>query len=421
MSKEILTNDEKHLTIFENNIVIDKKLLKWRNAEKGLEVTKDPFNSNGANTVSAYAINSSNLDADSDSLTTNPTPQYNSLEQQINSRTTDVDGNVNVSTSWLPYYEIADGVNFDTIASAGIKELTKYIAENKLKFVIGGYGSLGRTQNTLTLTQSNLYDTPTRLNNNVVIDKNTKKVSFVDKVKNFFSKKNETVSNDVELIDGELIDALHFFNLVKLTSKESLGTYRDRVSDYLKAVYSAASVGQIALLEDLIRGMVTNKYESVLFSEGYYHVVNEEQMVKFVKSCEKGIKLDYIKNFTRPLPLDVVEKINIINNLEIFDNYVVLYYDPDGKIYKETAREEAKRKDPIIFGVIAGSKKLYYIADWVDEYCDLTLEGFVDAIGLTKNDLHMDAGKIKETEKETKPIKKKRKRNYKKRTSNKKN
>lgn len=429
MSKNILTSDEKRLTIFENNVVIDKKLLKWRNAEKGLEVTKDHFNSNGANTVSAYAINSSNLNADS--LTTNPTPQYNSLEQQINSRTTDVDGDVNVSTSWLPYYEIADGVNFDTIASAGIKELTKYIAENKLKFVIGGYGSLGRTQNTLTLTQSNLYDTPTsnlydtptRLNNNVVIDKNTKKVSFVDKVKNFFSKKNETVSNDGESIHGELMDALHFFNLVKLTSKESLVTYRDRVSDYLKAVYSAASVGQIALLEDLIRGMVTNKYESVLFSEGYYHVVNEEQMVKFVKSCEKGIKLDYIKNFTRPLPLDVVEKINKINNLEIFDNYVVLYYDPDGKIYKETAREEAKRKDPIIFGVIAGSKKLYYIADWVDEYCDLTLEGFVDAIGLTKNDLHMDAGKIKEkeTEKESKPIKKKRKRNYKKITSNKKN
>lgn len=419
MSKNILTSDEKRLTIFEDNIVIDKKLLKWRNAEKGLEVTKDPFTSSGENNLSTYLINSS------DTVTTNPTPQINSLEQQINSRTTDVDGDVNVSTSWLPYYEIADGVNFDTIASAGIKELTKYIAENKLKFVIGGYGSLGRTQNMSLSIQSNLYDTPTghNINNNVIKDKNAKKVSFVDKVKNFFSKKNDAVSNDGESIHGELMDALHFFNLVKLTSKESLGTYRDRVSDYLKAVYSAASVGQIALLEDLIRGMVTNKYESVLFSEGYYHVVNEEQMVKFVKSCEKGIKLDYIKNFTRPLPLDVVEKINKINNLEIFDNYVVLYYDPDGKIYKETAREEAKRRDPIIFGVIAGSKKLYYIADWVDEYCDLTLEGFVDAIGLTKNDLHMDAGKIKEkeTEKESKPIKKKRKRNYKKITSNKKN
>jgi hypothetical protein len=112
-------------------------------------------------------------------------------------------------------------------------------------------------------------------------------------------------------------------------------------------------------------------------------------MVDFVKKCEKGIKLEYIKNFTRPIPQNVVDKINHINNLEVFDNYVVLYYDPDGKIYQETAREEAKRKDPIIFGLIAGSEKLYYIADWVDEYCDLTLEKFIDAIGVNKEDLKL--------------------------------
>ena len=116
-------------------------------------------------------------------------------------------------------------------------------------------------------------------------------------------------------------------------------------------------------------------------------------MVSFVKNCEKGIKLDYIKNFTRPLPQTVVDKINKLNELEVFDNYVVLYYDPEGKVYKETAREEAKRKDPIIFGVIAGSTKLYYVDDWVDEYCDLTLEKFIDAIGVSKEELDMDNNK----------------------------
>ena len=147
------------------------------------------------------------------------------------------------------------------------------------------------------------------------------------------------------------------------------------------------------MVEDLLRGLVTNKYESVLYAEKYYYVVTEEQMVSFVKNCEKGIKLDYIKNFTRPLPQTVVDKINKLNELEVFDNYVILYYDPDGKVYKETAREEAKRKDPIIFGVIAGSTKLYYVDDWVDEYCDLTLEKFIDAIGISKEELDMDNNK----------------------------
>ena len=84
-----------------------------------------------------------------------------------------------------------------------------------------------------------------------------------------------------------------------------------------------------------------------------------------------------------------------MNELEVFDNYVILYYDPEGIVYKETAHEEAKRRDPIIFGVIAGSKKLYYVADWIDEYCDLTLDAFVDSLGIEKEDLHFDAEEIK--------------------------
>ena len=121
-----------------------------------------------------------------------------------------------------------------------------------------------------------------------------------------------------------------------------------------------------------------------------YIIEKADAPEEFIKECEKGICLDYIKNFSRPIPTEVVNKIEEVNKLEIFDNYVVLYYDPDGKIYKETAKEEAKRKDPIIFGVIAGSEKLYYVADWVDEYCDLTLEKFLDVAKLTKNDVKLN-------------------------------
>ena len=80
-------------------------------------------------------------------------------------------------------------------------------------------------------------------------------------------------------------------------------------------------------------------------------------------------------------------------------------------IPKETAREEAKRKDPIIFGVIAGSEKLYYVADWVDEYCDLTLEAFIDAIGIKKDELHMDyvPSKVKNDNNSNEVSKKKKK------------
>ena len=388
------------LTIFENKVVVDKNLPKWRRAEAGIEKTSVDNNSNSVNsnvsniTLSEYFI--TNGESDPDAM---------SYSDQIRSR--DIDRDVNAATKWLPLYEVAEGVSFDALASAGIKDLTRLIAEKKLKFVIGGYGSFGNTQGgTLILNSNPAMDTVVSNYNTQIqmaMEKSAKNNIF-DKIKSLFKKKEFEVKED-----EKYMDALQFFSMVKASSKESVATYRDRVSDYLKSIHNAVTVGQTALVEDLLRGLVTNKYESVLFAEGLYYVVNEQQMVSFVKQCEKGIKLEYVKNFTRPMPQDIVDKIAKINQLEVFDNYVVLYYDPDGKIYKETAKEEAKRKDPIIFGVIAGSEKLYYIADWIDEYCDLTLEAFIDAIGVKKDELHMDYIPKKDNENTIKKKTKKKK------------
>lgn len=396
--KEILKNNR--LTIFEDKVVVNKRLPKWQRAEAGLKKTTVGENESNnqtihSNNLSDYLITPADIDMLND-------PDSMSYNDQIRAR--DIDSEVNASTKWLPLYEVAEGVSFNDLATAGIKDLTRLIAEKKLKFVIGGYGSFGSTQGSGTLVLNSNMDTVVSNYNTqlqVAMEK-SKKNSILNNIKSLFKKREIEVKED-----EKYMDALQFFSLVKASSKESVATYRDRVSDYLTAVHNAVTVGQTALMEDLLRGLVTNKYESVLFAEGLYYVVTEEQMVSFVKQCEKGIKLDYIKNFTRPLPQEVVSKIERVNQLEVFDNYVVLYYDPEGKIYKETAREEAKRKDPIVFGVIAGSTKLYYIADWIDEYCDLTLEKFIDAIGVKQEELHMDYPNLhKEEEPEETPKKK---------------
>lgn len=380
--KEILTKKDK-LTIFEDKVLVDKRLPKWRQAEKGLEKTEVP---NQNNTITAVNVTNNNI---STFLIDTP--------EAVN-RYNDIDSNVNSSTKWLPLYEVAEGVSFDDLAVAGIKDLTRMIAENKLKFVIGGYGSFGSTSNGVVIS------------NPLIGSVEKKEASFITSLKNNINKFMDVIL--AKNRENEVVfDALKFFSLVKLTSKLSITSYRDRVNDYLKALHNAVSVGQTALMEDLLRGLITNKYESVLYAEGLYYVITEEQMISYVKQCEKGLKLDYIKNFNRPLPQDIVNKICKINDLEVFDNYVVLYYDPEGKVYKETAYEEAKRKDPILFGVIAGSNKLYYIADWVDEYCDLTLEKFIDTIGVKKEELHMDYNPHNKTDEQTpKPKRKYRRR-----------
>lgn len=397
---EILSKTNR-LTLFEKNVLVNKQLPKWQRAEAGLKKTtvgENETNNRASNSLTDFLITPADIDPSND-------PDSMSYSDQIRAR--DIDSEVNISTKWLPLYEVALGVSFNDLATAGIKDLTRLIAEKKLKFVIGGYGSFGSTQSSGTLVLSSNFDTVVSNNNaqpQVVMEKSEKN-SILNKIKSLFKKSENDVKED-----EKYMDALQFFSLVKASSKESVATYRDRVSDYLTAVHNAVTTGQTALMEDLLRGLVTNRYESVLFAEGLYYIVTEEQMVSFVKQCERGIKLDYIKNFTRPLPQEVVSKIERVNQLEVFDNYVVLYYDPDGKIYKETAREEAKRRDPIVFGVIAGSTKLYYIADWVDEYCDLTLEKFIDAIGVKKEELHMDYSKLQAKDNEKEPATKKNKR-----------
>jgi hypothetical protein len=385
---DFLTKDNRHLKLFQDNIVIDKRLPKWRRAEAGVKKTNvSGYNENSTNIIT------NNVDTFLISNAINTTPDY--ISDYKRSDSFDPDSNLDATTKWLPLYETPEGVSFDELATAGISDLTRLIVEKKIKYVMAGYGSFGNTIGSLTYT-SNVEETETysvRL-----IKELSDKINqepWYKKLWNRITKGNKSDKSNKNEENEQPMDALKFFSLVKSSSKESVAIYKDRVSKYLTALHNATNIGQTALQEELIRGLITNRYESVLYAEGCYYAVTEELVAKFASQCEKGLKLSYLKNFSRPIPQDVIDKIAKMNELEVFDNYVILYYDPDGKIYKETAYEEAKRRDPIIFGVIAGSKKLYYIADWIDEYCDLTLDAFVDALGIEKDDLHFDAEEIK--------------------------
>lgn len=367
MSKNLLTEDEQHLQLFDDGVSINKNLQKWKNAEEGIEKTEAPKSQNS----NLYVV--SVVNNDNSSMGTPLSVDSNN----------DVDSNIDEGTRWLPLYQTPEGLSFDEIAAAGVKDLTRLLVEKKIKYVMAGYGSFGSTATNVEYNNS--------INPFIIPSHTYGEYQNIDKIKNMSKFKKfllRIISKKPKEPKPEF-DAVKFFSMVKSSSKESAFMYRDRVSTYLKALHNACDMGQTALQEELLKGLVTNKYESLLFAEGYYYVIDEETIVDFIKKCEKGISLDYIKNFARPIPQEVVEKISKLNELEVFDNYVVLHYDPEKTAYKETEYEIAKRKDPIIFGLIAGSKKLYYVTDWIDETCDLTLEKFVDTLEIEKDDLKM--------------------------------
>jgi hypothetical protein len=133
----------------------------------------------------------------------------------------------------------------------------------------------------------------------------------------------------------------------------------------------------------LIDRKAGKSFENVLFALGRKKYLTEEQMLEFGRKCEKGLCLDWICDFVRPIPETVLEEKRKCDDSLLFDNYLVLHYDPDNKATTEKARaaEVQKRKDPILFGVVKNSRNLYFVADWKDELCDLTIKDIVDKLG----------------------------------------
>ena len=179
-----------------------------------------------------------------------------------------------------------------------------------------------------------------------------------------------------------------FFDSIKENVKElDENEINEILAKYETVLVNAQDNNQIALIEKIKDYAKTLKYELVLITSKFNKFLTEKDIVDFhnVASVHEkyrtGLCLTYVKNFVKVIPNEVTEAKKEADKLKVFDNYVVLHYDYTGKAVENTKAEKEKKKDPILFGVISGSKNLYFIGDWIDEYCDLTLDVLIKKLG----------------------------------------
>ena len=100
-------------------------------------------------------------------------------------------------------------------------------------------------------------------------------------------------------------------------------------------------MGQKALVEQFKDLIEVVRGESHLISIGLKQFVTEEQVIDFYEKVgeDKNLQLTWIKNFSRVIPDEAHEAKIKADEREIFDNYVVLHYDPMKK-GKELTKEE---------------------------------------------------------------------------------
>lgn len=189
---------------------------------------------------------------------------------------------------------------------------------------------------------------------------------------------------------------LFFENIKTNISELDYKNISEILSKYDSVLSNAKYNNQVALCEILEDYIGILKNELILTSSEFNKFLEEPDVVDFYNKASKhekyqtGLCLTYIKNFVKIIPNEISELKIKADKLNVFDNYVILHYDYDNSSVADTKEEAEKKKDPIMFGVIRNSRRLYYIGDWIDVYCDLTLGVLIKTIGIESKQLNSD-------------------------------
>ena len=170
-----------------------------------------------------------------------------------------------------------------------------------------------------------------------------------------------------------------FFQKLKKTKKQIL-IIDGIIEKYFKSIEQAEKLGQTALVERLKDDIEVVKAEALAVVCGIKEYLTQAQVDKLLKKSTKNIEITPIKNFVRPIPNRLVAIKEKLDKEKVFTEYVIMHYDPKKENTELTKKEKERKKDPILFGIIKNSRNFYFIGDWIDEYCDLTLKEAVNII-----------------------------------------
>ena len=201
------------------------------------------------------------------------------------------------------------------------------------------------------------------------------------------------------------IDPQNYFDYIKSKKENCTDEFLDKAYEVtMKQVRKAMATGQNLMVRRLHYALSVIERERKLLVMGVDAFVLREDIEYFIdKIRNKRVKVVDLEFFPREVPDEIVEKVAKLKENKIFDNYYVVFTDYTGKIANETkadVKKEAIRRDPILFGTFEQkidniyniSDRFYYIGDWEDEYCDLTLTKMVQELisnkrGTTESDV----------------------------------
>lgn len=212
-------------------------------------------------------------------------------------------------------------------------------------------------------------------------------------------KKNEII--EVVTMDGKAIDVnreytpSEYFEKIKAMKDDCSKEDLEQILEYAEKQFK-----KFEIMDQKEAANICKKYIDMFIKEidivnaGFTKYVRKKDVEEYMtKISEKCVFCCEIADYPRDIPDEIVDK--VAPYLKLFDHIYIIFTDYTQKVSKSIDKK-TREKDPIMFGaldIIKGSTpvvgpRFYYIADWVDEYCELTLEQMLSDFSVkNRNDI----------------------------------
>ena len=201
------------------------------------------------------------------------------------------------------------------------------------------------------------------------------------------SKKTATAVNELPEVGeqvGEELDILtpaeYFEKLKSGITEETPENIQNLYNTTMKMLKRYITTGQAILAKAMYARCAYLEKEIKVLEAGVTKYVERTVIDKYIDEiADECVCVVEMKNFEREIPEEIIDKVFEVKDL--FDQFYVVFTDYTGEKRSKVAKER-RDKDPILFGNIfidgKVSPKMYFIGDWVDEYCDLTLDKIIE-------------------------------------------
>ena len=202
-------------------------------------------------------------------------------------------------------------------------------------------------------------------------------------------KQNEILGEIVKEEEFDPIkEAREYFERLKASKEEQ---NLEDLEGFLKAAESLVKKYKITRQESARKRVEQyvewyNK-EIKIIKSGFTQYIKRSDIEKGINGT-RDIYICTLEEYERDIPDDVVDIVAKVLEEELFDQIYIIFTDYSDET-KQREHQKKVERDPIMIGCVVKestygkkyfSEHMWFICDWIDQYCELTLSKLVEKI-----------------------------------------